>query len=143
SDPRPQALASIAALCPPGTQHLPPLQLDVLQADWGLPPAAFDAVFCANLLHISPWATCAALMGGSARHLRAGGQLLVYGPFLVPGVATAPSNLAFDADLRGRDPAWGLRSLDAVTARAQAAGLELLQTIAMPANNLLLLFRKE
>lgn len=137
SDPRPEALASIAAWRADGPA---PLRLDVREAQWPLPHQAFDAIFCANMLHIAPWASCAALMQGAARHLTDAGRLIVYGPFLVPGQETAPSNLAFDADLRGRDPTWGLRALDQVEAQARAAGLLLGQRLAMPANNLLLVF---
>ena len=141
SDPSPEALASIAAWRPQGRR---PLQLDVLQQDWGLPAShpRVDAVYCANMLHISPWQTCAALMRGAARHLAPSGQLLVYGPFLEAGIDTAASNLAFDADLRRRNPAWGLRQLDEVSAEAQACNLHLQQVIKMPANNLLLVFRQ-
>ncbi|MDY0746064.1 DUF938 domain-containing protein [Paucibacter sp. R3-3] len=141
SDPSPQALASIAALWPEG---LTPLQLDVLQSPWPLPAShqEVDAIFSANMLHISPWATCAALMQGAARHLTADGKLLVYGPFIVPGTPTALSNEAFDADLRGRNPAWGLRSLVDVQDEAKAAGLRLVNTTPMPANNLMLEFQR-
>ncbi|MBK6862246.1 MAG: DUF938 domain-containing protein [Ideonella sp.] len=118
---------------------LPPVALDALAPDWPL-AGAFDAIFCANMLHISPWPACSALMRGAARHLAAGGQLILYGPFLVDGVETAPSNLAFDADLRTRDPAWGLRQLADVQAEAAAAGLALGERAPMPANNLMLRF---
>ena len=141
SDPDPQALASIRAWWPAGAA---PLQLDLLDvADWPLPSShrqRLDAIFSANMLHISHWATCAALMQGAARQLLLGGHLIVYGPFIVPGEPTADSNIAFDADLRRRDPAWGLRSLTDVTAQAYAAGLSLHEQITMPANNLLLVF---
>jgi len=140
SDPTDEALASIAAWVPAGPA---PLRLDVQQADWGLGAQRFDAVFCANMLHISPWASCRALMQGAARHLTPTGRLIVYGPFIVPGQLTAPSNLAFDADLRRRDPAWGVRALDAVEIEAAAAGLHLRVTRAMPANNLLLVFTRK
>lgn len=139
SDPQAEALASIMAWRPAGPA---PLQLDVQQAAWPVPLAAFDLIFCANMLHISPWASCAGLMTGAARHLKAGGTLIVYGPFIVPGQDTAASNLAFDADLRRRDPAWGLRSLGDVQTEAAAADLALAQVLAMPANNLILVFRK-
>lgn len=140
SDPDAQALASITAWRPDGPA---PLQLDVLQGDWTLPTSdqALDAIFCANMLHISPVATAAALLQGAARHLRSSGQLIVYGPFIVAGQPTAASNLAFDADLRQRNPAWGLRSLAAIEAAAQQAGLVLNQLQQLPANNLLLEFR--
>lgn len=102
--------------------------------------AAFDAVYAANLLHIAPWAVTPAFLHGAARCLAPGGQVLVYGPFVVDGEPLAPSNAAFDADLRARDPRWGLRPLHAVQAAAQAAGLVLAERCAMPANNLLLRF---
>ncbi|MDT9000144.1 DUF938 domain-containing protein [Paucibacter sp. APW11] len=118
---------------------LAPLTLDVMQTDWPL-DHPIDLLFCANMLHIAPWSCCASLMRGAARHLAPAGLLLTYGPYLVPGLATAPSNLAFDADLRLRNPAWGLRSLDEVSREAEAAGLQLREQVEMPANNRLLVF---
>jgi SAM-dependent methyltransferase len=131
------SLPAIARRCAGLPNVLPPLALDVL-APW--PPALgrHDAVYCANLLHISPWATCPALMRGAARHLNDGGMLLLYGPYIVDGEPTAPSNLAFDADLRARDAAWGLRRREDVEREAARAGLVLRERVAMPANNLLL-----
>jgi hypothetical protein len=120
---------------------LAPIALDVMARPW--PLGTVDAIFCANLLHIAPWAVCAALMDGAARHLAGGGLLLTYGPYLEAGVPTAPSNLAFDADLRGRDRAWGLRRLEDVAETAAQAGLTLGQRLPMPANNLLLVFRRK
>lgn len=123
-----------------------PRRLDLLAPQWpaeGAPFAQpFDLVYCANLLHIAPWACCAALMRGAARHLAPGGLLVVYGPFLEDEVATAASNLAFDADLRARDPAWGLRRREDVAEQARLAGLEPSERQALPANNLLLVFRR-
>jgi SAM-dependent methyltransferase len=122
----------------------PPLRLDVLAPQW---PAAdapfterFDAIYCANLLHIAPWASCGALMQGAARHLAPGGVLVTYGPYLEDGVPTAPGNLAFDQSLRSRNPAWGIRRLQDVVQQAQRAGLALRERHPMPANNLLLVF---
>jgi len=137
-------LASIAAWTAGLANVLPAIQLDVLAAAWPLPDATqtLDALFCANMLHISPWACCAALTQGAARHLAPQGRLLTYGPYRVPGVVTAPSNETFDADLRARNPAWGLRDLGDVTAEAQRAGLQLTEQISMPANNLLLVFSR-
>nr|WP_295080506.1 DUF938 domain-containing protein [uncultured Roseateles sp.] len=139
SDPDAQALASIAAWNPTA---LPPLQLDVCQPDWALPAShqSLDLLYCANMLHISPWASCQGLMQGAGRHLKPGGLLVIYGPFIRSDQDTAPSNLAFDADLRARDARWGLRQLDAVKAEALAARLKLREIQAMPANNLLLVF---
>jgi hypothetical protein len=131
-----------------GNVHAPCL-LDVMKPRWpsdeetlasafALP---FDAIFCANLLHISPWATCRSLMQGAGRHLvKDSGLLLIYGPFLEDGVPTSPGNLAFDESLRTQNPAWGLRRREAVEEEALRCGLGLRQRIALPANNLLLVF---
>lgn len=138
TDGDPHSLGSIAAWCEGLGNVLPPLTLDVLAPAWPGVPAQVDAIFCANMLHIAPWATCAALMQGAQRHLAPHGLLLLYGPFVVDGEATAPSNLAFDASLRGRDARWGLRKLSDVLAQAARAHLHLRERVAMPANNLLL-----
>jgi SAM-dependent methyltransferase len=122
----------------------PPLQLDVMAARWPAGADAFserfDAIFCANMLHIAPWPACGALMAGAARHLAPGGLLLTYGPYFEEGVPPALGNQEFDATLRGHDPAWGIRRLEDVAAEAQRAGLALRKRHAMPANNLLLVF---
>ncbi len=121
----------------------PPVLLDVCAGPWPAASAGHvDLVFCANMLHISPWATCAALMQGASQQLKPGGLLAVYGPFLEADVPTAPSNEAFDADLRQRNPAWGIRTREAVDEAAASAGLAGPTRIAMPSNNLLLLWRK-
>lgn len=121
----------------------PPLVLDVLAAHWLPDDARFDAIYCANMLHISPWATCAALMQGSARHLAPDGRLITYGPYLEDGVPTSPGNLAFDDSLRAQDPAWGIRLLEDVKCEAACAGLQLSARHAMPSNNLLLVWTRK
>ena len=103
----------------------------------------FDLIYCANMLHIAPWECCAGLMQGASRHLTEEGLLVTYGPYLEDAVPSAPSNLAFDADLRQRDPVWGIRHLNDVCAEAEAAGLQLVQRVTMPANNLLLAFGRK
>jgi SAM-dependent methyltransferase len=122
----------------------PPLLLDVTTPRWPSdgPEFAhpFDAIFCANMLHIAPWACCAGLMQGAARYLTPQGVLVTYGPYLEDDVVTAPGNLSFDASLKARDPAWGLRRRKDVEAVAARAGLALRQRHEMPANNLLLVF---
>jgi predicted O-methyltransferase YrrM len=118
---------------------LPPLRLDVTQPEWPF-TRKFDAIFCANMLHIAPWDACAGLMAGAARHLAPGGMLLTYGPYFENDVSTAPSNLAFDESLRARDPSWGIRQFHDVVAEAGRHGLAFAQRHAMPANNLLLVF---
>lgn len=135
-------LPSISAWCH-GLQRVhAPLWLDVRQPDWPGVPAQVDAVFCANMIHIAPWACCVGLMHGAARHLSAQGLLVTYGPLLEDGVPTSPGNLAFDADLRAQNPAWGLRRREDVAYEAAQAGLTLGQRVAMPANNLLLVWRR-
>ena len=136
------ALAAIAARTAALANVRPPLMLDVLAPRWPEPLGRFDAVYCANMLHIAEWTTCAALMRGAARHLMPGGALVLYGPYLVDGEPTAPGNVAFDADLRRRDPAWGVRRLADVSAEAERAGLAFEQRVDMPANNLVLVFRR-
>jgi SAM-dependent methyltransferase len=119
-----------------------PLALDVLSSPWPPSLGRFDAVYCANMLHIAEWASCAGLMKCAAAHLRAAGVLVLYGPYLVDGEPPAPGNVAFDADLRRRNPAWGLRRLADVVDEARRAGLAFERRFDMPANNLLLVLRQ-
>jgi hypothetical protein len=141
TDPDPAALASIAAWrAEANLPNLrPPLQLDA-STDW--PIAQADAILCINMIHISPWEATLGLLKGAGATLPPGGLLYLYGPYTRDGVETAPSNLAFDASLKSRDPRWGLRAVEDVIAAAKAEGLEFEQMIEMPANNLSLLFRK-
>ncbi len=142
SDPAPAARASIAAwAAEAGLPNIrPPLALDAAASLW--PLARADAMVCINMVHISPFASTEGLMRGAGALLPAGGLLLIYGPFRRADVPTAPSNEAFDADLRRRDPAWGLRDLEAVAACAASHGVTLVGVEAMPANNLALILRK-
>ena len=116
---------------------LEPVQLDV-EGAWPIERA--DVVLCINMLHIAPWSATPALMRGAASVLPAGGPLFLYGPFLRPDVETAPGNLAFDADLKRRDPRWGLRDLVEVAGEAEAAGFGAPHIAEMPANNLIVRF---
>lgn len=140
SDYDADALPSIAAWCDGLERVRAPITLDVLDSPWPVPQV--DAVYCANMIHIAPWACTAALMQGAARHLAPQGLLLTYGPYLLDDEPTAPSNLAFDADLRARNPAWGIRRLADVAAVATAAGLALRERLDMPANNKLLVWQR-
>ena len=133
-------LAVIDARCDGLANTAPARRLDVLEADWPVEPGSVDAVFCANMLHIAPWPCCAGLMAGTSRSLATSGRLVLYGPFLVDGEPTAPGNLAFDADLRRRDPRWGIRRLADVEATAREHGFALVECAAMPANNRMLVF---
>lgn len=121
---------------------LPPVQLDVLASNWPV-DSALDAIYCANMLHIAPWATCGALMQGATRHLAPHGLLITYGPYLEDGVPTSPGNLAFDESLRRENAAWGIRRREDVEQEARRAGLALRERHAMPANNLLLVWARE
>jgi SAM-dependent methyltransferase len=142
SDPNPEARSSIAAwAAASGLANLrPPLALDAAAPSW--PVTAADAVLCINMIHISPWAATEGLMRGAAAILPPGGPLYLYGPYRRAGVATAPSNEAFDRDLRGRDPAWGLRELETVAALAATEGFSGPAVTEMPANNLSVVFRR-
>ncbi|MBN8748033.1 Uncharacterised protein [Xylophilus ampelinus] len=142
TEPETSMHAAIAARCAGLPNVAAPVVLDVRDADWRVPSDWLDLVYVANMVHISPWEATEGLMRGAGQVLRPGGRLMVYGPFVVEGEALAPSNAAFDADLRRRNAAWGLRALGAVAACADAAGLSLAERVAMPANNLLLVFTR-
>ena len=143
-DPSVEARTSIAAWTGfHGAPNLqPPIDLDATAPEtW--PKGPFDALLCINMIHISPWSATEGLMSGAGRVLaNPGGLLALYGPFHEADVALAPSNAAFDDSLKSRDPHWGLRELAAVVAEARLHGLHLTRRIEMPANNLMLLFRR-
>ena len=136
------ALASIAAHRaadgPPNL--LEPLRLDVAELRWPIEGA--DAVVCNNMVHITPWRITEGLMAGAGRILGAGGVLYLYGPYRIDGGHTAPSNQDFDGWLKAQNPEWGIRDLADVTALARRRGLDLTETVAMPANNLSVIFRR-
>jgi SAM-dependent methyltransferase len=140
TDPDTDALASIAAHR--ASAQLPnllaPLVLDACAPTW--PVTRADAVVAINMIHIAPWSAAKGLLAGAGRLLAPGGVLYLYGPFKENGRRTAPSNAAFDASLRARDTRWGVRDLDAVAALAREHGLALSERVAMPANNLSLVF---
>jgi hypothetical protein len=142
SDPDLAALTSIAAWAEDArlANLHPPVRLDAAAPDW--PIGRADALLCINMLHISPWAATLGLMAGAKRRLAAAAPLIFYGPFIEPEVPTAPSNIAFDESLRARDPGWGLRNTRAVIAAAAAQGFRLTRRVEMPANNLMLVFRR-
>jgi len=100
------------------------------------------AMLCINTLHISPWNVSQNLFAGAGRLLRPGGRLFVYGPFKRDGAHTAPSNAAFDATLQAENPEWGVRDLADLNRLAEAAGLVPMDIVAMPANNLVLVFAR-
>jgi SAM-dependent methyltransferase len=136
------ALSSIAAhrIVSGLPNLLPPLRLDAAAPDWPMERA--DAIVAINMVHISPWRATQGLMVGAGRVLAPGGVLYLYGAYKEDGAHTAPSNEAFDQDLRWRNPEWGVRDLDEVAELARTQGLDLVERIAMPANNLSLVFRR-
>jgi SAM-dependent methyltransferase len=141
TDPDPAALASIHAWRGEGPPNLlAPLRLDAREADW--PVAAADATLCINMVHISPWAATLGLLDGAARLLPPAAPLILYGAYRRAGVPTAPSNEAFDASLRARNPEWGLRNLEDVVGEAEQRGFTLDRVVEMPANNLVVVFRR-
>jgi SAM-dependent methyltransferase len=142
SDADPAALESIAswrsAAQLPNVK--PPLDLDVTSPTW--PVECADAVVCINMIHIAPWRAAKGLVVGAGRVLAPRGVLFLYGPYKEGGRHTAPSNEAFDASLRARDPEWGVRDLDEVKALAERHGFEFVERVPMPANNLSVVFRR-
>ncbi|MCW2238292.1 class I SAM-dependent methyltransferase [Azospirillum canadense] len=140
SDPDPDLRASTRAWAVSvGVPNLrDPLDLNAAAADWPIDRA--DAVVCINMIHIAPWTAALGLFAGAARLLPAGAPLLLYGPFRRDGGHTAPSNAEFDASLKARNPAWGVRDLGEV-GRA-ATGFTLSEVVEMPANNLTVLLRR-
>lgn len=141
SDPSPDACASIAAwTAAEGLDNVaPPLALDAA-GEWPIMQA--DAILCINMIHISPWAATQGLMRGAGAILPVGGLLYLYGPYRRAGIVLEPSNAAFDADLRARNPEWGLRDLEDVSACAARHGLRVEAVLPMPANNLSVLLRR-
>lgn len=141
SDVHPDALRSIGSWR--DEANLPnlrsPIALDASSPDWPIDRA--DAVLSINMVHISPWVAALGLIDGAARLLGPAAPLILYGPWLSEDRPTAPSNLAFDADLKRRDPGWGLRNVADFAAAAEQRGLRLETTRTMPANNMMLLLR--
>ncbi len=119
----------------------PALQLDASAAEWPIDRA--DAILCCNMIHIAPWSAALGLLAGAGRILSPGGRLFLYGPFMRGGVHTAPSNAAFDADLRARDRDWGVREMERVAEIAAGHGLHLEAAEEMPANNFTLIFARQ
>lgn len=140
SDPDPAALTSIEAWrADSGLTNLrEPVILDATADIW--PIDAAEAVLNINMVHISPWQAALGLLDGAARTLGPGGKVILYGPWVVEGVETAPSNLAFDADLKRRNPVWGLRKVEDFAAEAAKRALIFSDQREMPANNRMLLF---
>ncbi len=138
SDIDARALENLNAIT--GDNLMAPLRLDVTAPEWPIDHA--DAIVSANMIHIAPWAACEGLGSGAARILPTGGVLFLYGPYFIDGRPTAPSNHAFDANLKQRNPEWGIRDLGAIDTAAESRGLERTNLIDMPANNFSVVYRK-
>lgn len=143
SDVHPDALASVAARrAAAGLANvLEPIALDASSDRW--PIGSAEGLLSINMVHISPWAAALGLLDGAARLLPTDAPLILYGPWLQDGVEPAASNLAFDADLKRRDPAWGLRRVESFAIAAKKRGLHLVERRSMQANNLMLLLRRD
>lgn len=142
SDPSPDAVASIAAWTgESGLDNIrPPLVVDATAQRWPIESA--DAILCINMIHIAPWAAAEGLFRQAGRLLKQGQPLYLYGPYRRPGRPLEPGNAAFDDSLRSRDPAWGLRDLDAVAELGLVNGFGAPAIVEMPANNLSVIFRQ-
>ena len=142
SDPDPKSRASENAWAEDAEGRIrPALDLDVCAPGWWDGLESVEAIYCANMIHIAPWQAADGLFDGASKLLTPEGALHLYGPFL-EGADTAPSNLDFDASLKQRDPRWRVRPLADVDALASRHGLERVERLVMPSNNLLLTFKR-
>lgn len=143
SDPDPDARASISAWS--SAAKLPNLRLPVLidaaSSKWPVNKA--DAIICINMIHISPWPSSQGLFAAAQRLLPLGAPLILYGPYLEDAVTAAPSNLAFDASLKSRNPDWGIRRIEDLDRLAISHGFSRSRRVEMPANNLMLTYRRQ
>ncbi len=140
SDRTPDDFGSIRAWTTGLDNVSDPIVVDATEHPWAVAPV--EVVFNANMLHIAPWDCAEGLFQGAEQVVRTGGALILYGPFVRPDIPTAPSNLAFHESLLARDHRWGIRDLTAVEALGAARGFERTDLVEMPANNLLLRFRR-
>src|SRR6185369_7875998 len=145
-----QHLQSIAAWrAHAGLENIrPPLRIDLADSTWcpqmheGGGPTKLLAVLCANVIHIAPWRVAEGLFAGAGRYLQEDGRLFLYGPFKRAGKHTAMSNAVFDTSLREQDAEWGVRDIADLEKLAAGVGLALVETVPMPANNMILVFER-
>lgn len=144
SDPDAASRASISAWIEAEAlaNVLAPLEIDTRTSDWGVEAERFDAIVSLNMIHIAPWEAALGLIAGASRLLKPNGVLFFYGPFKRDGEHTSPSNEAFDASLKSRDPSWGVRDVAVVAREAQRKGFTLMEIEEMPANNLCVIFTR-
>ena len=126
------------------TNVLPPMRVDASKIDpvdlgFNSPVVAMVNI---NMIHISPWAACEGLMSAAGRLLPSGAYLFMYGPYANNGTHSAPANAAFDESLRARNAAWGIRNIEDVVACAAGNDLEHIESVGMPANNLIVVYRR-
>lgn len=147
SDPDPVQRQSIASHIAHAGLNLPaPLDIDVTKPELELPataPDSLDIIFCANMIHIAPWAATLGLLDTAARYLKMDGKLCLYGPYMRNGVHSAPSNAAFDASLRAQNREWSVRDLDSILQEGAARGLSSPDVFEMPSNNLTVVFQRK
>lgn len=143
TDRNEEALASIRAWV--AHSNLPnlrePVVLDIA-GPWPCGPESLDAVFASNVMHIAPIGTTEALFRGAARCLEEDGVLLVYGPVFLPDEPRPEGNVQFDQDLKEKDPAFGVRTLEELGELAQRCGLRPPTVRRMPTNNVMLRFER-
>ncbi len=122
-----------------------PLNINAQDSIWEIEKEFLDitTIININMIHISPWSACLGLMEGAKRLLPSGGILYLYGPYKQEGKHTALSNEAFDESLRDQNPEWGVRNLEDVIKVAEDNGLVFKEKVAMPANNLSVIFEKK
>jgi hypothetical protein len=139
----PENLPLLAPRCSayPGTNLLLPLALDVREPTW--PSPIPDALFSANSLHIMAFSAVERFFAVLENQAGSDTVLAIYGPFNYGGTYTSASNAQFDQWLAQQYPASAIRDFEAVDRLATGAGFALQQDHAMPANNRLLVWRKQ
>ncbi|WP_420431613.1 DUF938 domain-containing protein [Hyphobacterium sp.] len=142
SDPDPSSRASATARSREIANLQPAAAIDASAPGWAAGLQPVDAIVCCNVIHIAPWAVAEGLAAGAAQIVAPGGVVFLYGPFLLEE-GSAPSNLAFDENLKSRNPLWGVRPLDTVTDLFARHKFGLQEKIAMPAKNYSLVFSRE
>lgn len=123
---------------------LPPIQVDICKklSCYGFEVNSVDYMYCSNMIHISPFECTIGLFENAGNYLKPDALLITYGPYSKDGVITPDSNIAFNASLKARNPAWGLRDISDLIKLAEQNNMSLMDTIEMPANNKTLIWRR-
>lgn len=140
---RRQSIESWQQFCP-SPNLLNVQNINVLNSDWNEPLKDLEitAIVNINMIHISPWEAYLRLIEGAKKLLSSGRILYLYGPYKRDKKHTSPSNETFDQSLRAQNKSWGVRDLEDVIEIAEKQGFKLVKTVAMPANNLSVVFQK-